>query len=49
LLSDVVASVVDHNVSVFSIGVEVLVLNFNNLALLVDDESTLVSEQLPPS
>jgi hypothetical protein len=48
-LSDVVSSVVDHDVSVFSISVEVLVLNFNNLTLLVDDVSTLVSEYLPPS
>jgi hypothetical protein len=48
-LSDVISSVVDHDVSLFSISVEVLVLNFNYLSFFVDNESTFISEELPPS
>jgi hypothetical protein len=49
LLSEVSSFVGNLDVSVLSISVEVLVLNFNNLSFLVDNESTLISEDLPPS
>jgi hypothetical protein len=50
LLSEVLTTlVVDLDVSVFHVSVKVLVLNFKNLALLVDNVSTFSSEDLPPS
>jgi hypothetical protein len=49
LLSEVSSFVGNLDVSVLSISVKVLVLNFNNLSFLVDNESTLISEDLPPS
>jgi len=48
-LSEVIASIADLDVSVFGIGVEVLVLNFKNLSFLVYNESLLSSPELPPS
>jgi len=49
LLSEVIASIADLDVSVFGIGVEVLVLNFKNLTLLVYNISSFSSPELPPS
>jgi hypothetical protein len=49
LLSDVISFVCNLDISVFHISVDVLVLNFNNLSFLVDDVTSLVSEELPPS
>jgi len=49
LLSDIISSISNHNVSVLSIGVEILVLNFKNLSFLVYNESLLSSPELPPS
>jgi len=49
LLSEISTSVGNLDVSVFSIGIEVLVLNFNDLSFLIDDEPTFISEDLPPS
>jgi hypothetical protein len=50
LLSEVLTTlVVDLDVSVFHVSVQVLVLNFKNLTLLVDNVSTFSSEDLPPS
>jgi len=51
LLSEIVSisSVVDHDVSALHIGVEVLVLNFKDLTLLIDNVSTFSSPELPPS
>jgi hypothetical protein len=49
LLSEVGSSGSNLDVSVFHISVQVLVLNFKNLALFVDNESTLILEELPPS
>jgi len=48
-LSEVIASIADLDVSVFGIGVEVLVLNFKNLTLLVYNISSFSSPELPPS
>jgi hypothetical protein len=49
LLSEFISSVGNLDVSVLVVSVDTLVLNFNNLSFLVDDESALESEQLPPS
>jgi hypothetical protein len=49
LLSHIVSSIVDHDVSVLHVSVDVLVLNFNNLSFLIYNVSSIKSEQLPPS
>jgi hypothetical protein len=49
LLSEVVSSVCYLDVSVLSISVFFLILNFDNLSFFVDKISSLVSEDLPPS
>jgi hypothetical protein len=49
LLSEIISSVGNLDVSVLHISVEVLVLNFNDLTFLVYEVSSLVSEDLPPS
>jgi len=49
LLSDILAGVSNHNVSVFSISVQFLILNFKNLSFIISNESSLSSPELPPS
>jgi hypothetical protein len=46
LLVDAIVICMDTNISVFSINIA---LNFKNLTFLVDNRSTLVLEELPPS
>jgi hypothetical protein len=45
----IVTSVAYLDVSVFSISVEILVLNFKNLTFLINNQSSFSLEELPPS
>ena len=49
LLSDISSFISNLDVSVLSVSVEVLILNFNNLSFFIDNETCLVSKELPPS
>jgi hypothetical protein len=49
LLSKVVTSISNLDVSVFSVSVKILVLNLKDLSFFVHNESSLSSEELPPS
>jgi hypothetical protein len=49
LLSKISSFVSNLDVSVLSISVEVLVLDFNHFSFFIDHETCLVSKELPPS
>jgi hypothetical protein len=49
LLSEILVSVVYHHISLLLIWSLFLILDFKNLSSLVDNESSLSSEDLPPS
>jgi hypothetical protein len=49
LLSDILAGVSNHDVSVFCIGIQILVLNLKNLSFFISDKTSLSSPHLPPS
>jgi len=49
LLSEFVVLATYHDISVFHISVDSLVLNLDNLSSLVDEITSLISEELPPS
>jgi hypothetical protein len=49
LLSNVITSITNLDVSVFVVSVDTLVLYFKDLTFLIDNESSFGSKELPPS